>query len=481
MHSGCLRVKQRMNLREQVIKGGACLAFRQGIGLVLGLGGTLLLTRALGPGNFGLYTFASGIVGYLGSLTGLGVNIYLIRRHAGPGRDVYRQAFALMLLAGISGLLLGAAALPLLQKWLHSRAFSAPLGVMLLTLPFTAMASPAMARLERELNYRSVAAAELGGQFIYYGIAVVLAYKGRGVWAPVAGYFTGQVFVFVAACRLARLAPRLSWSKDLAKEMLRYGAGYSASHWVWQLRSLVNPLIVGRYAGPEGVGYVALVVRLVEALGFVKGAAWRLSIAVLGKLQGDYPRLRRAVEKAMLLQVLVLGFLLSGFAAISPWLLPVLFGESWNPVLVLYPFVATGYLLNAVFSLHSSVLYVFCRNWEVAWFHMTHILLFAGGALFFLPRFGLPGYGLAELAALLSYSVIHLYVRKLFRLSCAGAAVWLASFLPLFFVSCLGWPAGIFLSLPLWATLALPGPRKDLLKAVLDVKMRCNSRDSKEG
>lgn len=461
-----------MNLREQVIKGGACLAARQGIGLVLGLGGTLLLTRAIGPGNYGLYSFAFGIVGYLGSLAGLGVNIYLVRLDAEPGSDVYRQAFTLMLITGISGLLLGVAALPLLQGWLQSPAFSPPLCIMLLTLPFTAMTSPAMARLERELNYRAVAALELKGQFIYYGIALVLAYKGGGVWAPVAGYSISQAFLFVAACSLARLVPCPYWSKALVKEMLGYGAGYSASFWLWQLRALVNPLIVGRYAGPEGVGYVALVVRLVEVLSFVKGAAWRLSIAVLGKLQGDYTRLKRAVEEAMVLQVLALGFLLSSFACISPWLLPALFGERWNPVLILYPFVAVSYLLNAVFSLHSSVLYVYRWNWEVAWFHMTHILLFAGGALFFLPRFGLLGYGLAELAALLGYIVIHLQLRSLFRLSYKGVVAWLASFLPLFFTSSLGWPSGIFLGLPLCVVLALPGSRNDLLKYAGDIKMR---------
>ena len=453
-----------MNLREKVLKGGAYLAVRQGVGLILGLGGTLLLTRVIGPGNYGLFSSAFGIAGYLGSLTGLGVNVYIVRREAEPGIGVYHQAFTLMFITGASGLLLGVAALPLLQMWLQSPAFIPPLLIMLLTLPFMAMASPAMARLERDLNYRSVATLELTGQLIYYGIALVLAYNGRGVWAPVVAFFISQIFLLIAACILAHLIPRPYWSKSLLKEMMGYGIGYSASIWLWQLRTLVNPLIVGRYAGPEGVGYVALAIRLVESLSFIKGATWRLSIAALGKLQGDYPRLKRAVEEAMALQVLALGPLLLIFACISPWILPALFGERWNTVLIIYPFIAISYLVNAVFSMHSSVLYVLQRNWEVTWFHMTHILLFVGGAFLFLPRFGLPGYGLAELVALLGYIVIHFQLRRLFHLSYMRVIPWLASFLPLLFTSILTLPSGILLGVPLCVVLAMPKSRNDLLK-----------------
>ncbi|MDD3653295.1 MAG: oligosaccharide flippase family protein [Desulfotomaculaceae bacterium] len=461
-----------MNLRKKVLQGGAYLAVRQGLGLIIGLGGVLLLTRIIGPENYGLYSAALGIVGYMGNLTGLGINVYIVRREAEPGINVYHQAFTLMLITGVSGLLLGIAAMPLLQMWLQNPAFIPPMLIMLLTLPLTAMAGPAMARLERDLNYRLVAALELAGQLIYYGIALSLAYHGKGVWAPVMAFLTGQFFLLTGACILARLTPRPYWSMALIKEMIGYGAGYSASIWVWQLRTLVNPVIVGRYAGPEGVGYVALAIRLVEALSFIKGATWRLSIAAFGRIQGDYFRLKQALEEAMVLQVLALGPLLASFACITPWVLPVLFGERWNAVLYIYPFIAVSYLLNAVFSMHSSVLYVLQRNGEVTWFHIAHVLLFAGGTLLFLPRLGLIGYGVAELLALLSYLVIHCQIRRLFHVSYLRAWPWLISFLPLLFTSIFTLPAGLLLGVAFGVVLSMPKPRKEILEYTRVVKIR---------
>jgi PST family polysaccharide transporter len=60
--------------------------------------------------------------------------------------------------------------------------------------------------------------------------------------------------------------PRLCWKPSLIREMLAYGLSLSFAGWLWQLRSLVNPVIVGRFAGAEAVGFVALAIRLVEML-----------------------------------------------------------------------------------------------------------------------------------------------------------------------------------------------------------------------
>lgn len=79
--------------------------------------------------------------------------------------------------------------------------------------------------------------------------------------------------------------------------------------------------------------------------------------------------------------------------------------------MLVYPYLALSYLTNAQFNLHSSILYVLKRNWAVSWFHIVHIVLFAGAAWIAVDRWGIVGYGYAEMVALLSYPVIHRSVR----------------------------------------------------------------------
>ena len=286
------------------------------------------------------------------------------------------------------------------------------------------------------------------------------------------GYWAWQGLHVSAAYGVTRYRPRLFWSRDLLHEMLGYGLGYISSIWVWQLRSLVNPLIVGRFLGPEAVGYVSLAIRFADVLSFVKSATWRLSIAALGKVQEDRGRLRKAMEEGMALQVLALGPALAGFALISPWLLPYVFGDRWDPVLDVFPFIALSYLLNAVFNMHSSVLYVLQRNRAVTLFHACHIALFATGALLLVSQVGLIGYGLAEVVALPAYAVSIGKCDNLFEVSYWRVAPWLVGLVPPLFTVFLPMPWTLLLWTPFLGVLLHSQQRNQVIQYLRIFRLR---------
>ncbi len=178
------------------------------------------------------------------------------------------------------------------------------------------------------------------------------------------------------------------------------------------MRGLINPLIVGHFLPAEAVGQIGLAIRLMELLTFTKTIAWRLSVAALAKIQTQPHKLVAAITDGMRLQTLALGPVLIGFSWFGGYALSLVFGPRWEPVMVVYPFLALSYLTNAQFNFHSSVLYVLRKNWDVSWFHIVHIVLFAGAAWFCVWRWGIVGYGYGEMAALMSYAVIHRSVRK---------------------------------------------------------------------
>ncbi|MBX5445310.1 oligosaccharide flippase family protein [Sphaerobacter sp.] len=419
-----------MSLREQVLKGGVYLALREGFGLIVSLGGVLLLTRLIGPAHYGLYTGSVAIVVFVGQIGRMGIDVCLIRSQESPDASTYHQAFTLLLLSGVGLALGGILLVPLLAGWAINPHFVDPLRVLLGTLPLSQMIAPATARLERDLNYRAVAIMDLMGQIVYYLVALPLAVLGAGVWAAVAGYWCLQIIVCIYAYTVSRYRPRLVWSRSRAQALLGYGLGYSGSQWLWQLRSLVNPLIVGRFLGPAGVGYVSLAVRFAEVLSFFRNVSWRLSIAALAKVQTDHARLRAALEEAMALQVLAVGPLLGAFSLLAHPVIPLLFGARWSPALRVYPAVAVGALFGALFNIQSSTLYVLRRNAAVAWFHVAHVVVLAASAWFFVPRFGLMGYGLAEIVAVTTYALLHIQMSRVFRFSYAQVLPWLAALIP---------------------------------------------------
>ncbi|MDM7325238.1 MAG: oligosaccharide flippase family protein [Thermus sp.] len=394
-------------LRGKVLRGGRVLALRQGLGILIGLLGTVLLLRALGPKEYGLYAASLGLYIYLLGLGQWGIGAYLVRREGEEGVRPFQQGLSLMLLLGTATALLGVLLLPLLGRWVGLEGFMPVALALFLWLPFSLLSIPLAAYLERSLEYAGLARVELFGQVLYYLLALPLAYGGLGVWAPVLGFWGQTLFTLLGLWWLSRIPFRWRWDREEVRSMLGYGLGFSSSMWVWQLRGLVNPLIVGRYLGAEAVGQVQLSIRLVETLAFIKGVSWRLSLPAFAKLQGDRRRLGQAIAEAAEMQVLLVGLPLLAFSLLSPWVIPALFGPAWMPAVALFPFVALGYLLNSVFNMHSSALYVLRKNWEVTVFHLVHVLLFAGAAWSLVGPLGLFGYGWAEVVALGSYLVVY--------------------------------------------------------------------------
>jgi O-antigen/teichoic acid export membrane protein len=461
-----------MSLRTQVLRGGTYLVLRQGLGAIISAVGILLLTRAIGPDAYGIWAAALGIYTYLFILSRWGIEVYLIRHEEEPQPQDYNQAFSLLLLSGLVGAGLAVLALPMLERWVRLDGFSSVAVTVLVGLPVSLVSLVPLARLERALDYRKVAAIELSGQTTTYLVAVPLAYGGLGPWAPVSGWWAQQLLTLALLYRASAYRPRLHWEPARVRAMLGYGSGYSASQSLWQLRTLVNPLVVGRYAGAEAVGYVALTIRLVEQLSSLTTIASRISLPVLARLQRDPVRLMKAVTEGTSLQIMVLGPILVGFSWASPWIIPPLFGPRWLPVTEVFPFIALSYLSMTMLHMCSSALYVLRKNVQVAVFHLLHVAMFAGAALLLVPSLGIRGYGWAEVAALPSYllslTFVTLYIGKP---SFTRAGIWFtALIIPLFGSQLSSW-AWVSVIVPLlW-----PATRKELTQATKMV-LRSGSR-----
>jgi PST family polysaccharide transporter len=412
-------------------RGGVYLGLRYGLGILVSLGNMFVLTRWIGPHAYGLFVTALGLTSFLATLARCGIDTYIVRLESTPDKRVYGVANTLILVHSILLVAASLAATPLLVRWYGNHEFVPAYLATLLTIPLAGLAGPPTAKLEREFNFRAVAGIELGGQVLALAVSVVMAWRGFGVWAPVAGLLAWQVWAAIGAMVTARLAPALKFDGAQARAMLSFGAGYSASLRVWQLRTLVNPLLVGRFAGTEAVAFVALAIRIAEGLGFVRIAAGRLAIAALSRVQHDRLKFQSALESALKIQLFTLGPLLCLFALVAPVLVPRLMGVRWLPSLQVYPFVAAGVLLNSLYNLQASALFVAGQPWVVLQAYALHESLLGLGTLLLLPRLGIVGYGWAELVACGGYAVLHAGLARIvsisYRTLAASALIFLAT------------------------------------------------------
>jgi O-antigen/teichoic acid export membrane protein len=446
-------------LRRLAWRGGFAMAIRQVLGMALSFAGLVALARLIGPKAYGTYVAALGVHTWLALVLQGGVDVFLVRKPEEPTAADAHQAFTLCLVLGGGAALLAWPAGLLAQAWIGIDGIGMAVTALLCTMPAQLATQVPLALMQRAMDYRRLAWAELAGHVGLYVVAVGAALAGAGLAAPLAGWAAQQVVTAALAFTFAGYRPLLTWDRQVLARMLRHGLGYSASVWIWHLRMLVNPLVVARLLGAEAAAGVAVTIRLAEALSFMRVVMWRVSLSALGRLQGHRPRLAAAVSEGMRLQIVAIAPLMVGFGVVAPFLVPFALGRDWAPVVGLFPFLALAYLMNGAFSLHSSALYALGRNREVAVFHALHVGMLFTAALLLVPRFGLIGYGMAEAAALSAYLALHTITLMLVGEVEAGVGmIWLAGFAAPLFAARLGpvaWTGPVLV-------LALPETRRVL-------------------
>jgi O-antigen/teichoic acid export membrane protein len=391
-------------------------------------GNMLIMTWWLGPHIYGLFVTAISLVAFLASVSRAGVDTFLVRHETAPEQAMYATANAVVLTASLALIALAALLTPLLIRWYGNHEFVLPYLVLLVTIPVSGLTGVPMAKLERELNFRKIAAIELSGQSLGLLAAALLAFAKAGIWAPVGGQMVWQLVTLLATAKSAGLRVGVRLHREHWRPMCSFGLGMTLSLRTWQLRTLVNPLLVGKFAGTEAVAFVALAIRIAEALGTFRLAAGRIAIAALARLQGQRENFRSALEGALFLQVIILGPLLCVFALAGPFLLRHALGAKWLPSLAVYPFIAVGVLVNSIYNLQASALFVLEQHWTVLRCYAAHVFLLSAGASLLIPHWGIVGYGLAELVACCPYYAIHRGVSGSVHISCRKSAVFAAGF-----------------------------------------------------
>ncbi len=405
--------REASNLRQHIFGSGYTVALRLAATVALKFIGVLIVSRILGPANYGAYLAAYSVYMFVLAVGQAGISVYLIQSEgaSSPARIGAATTFLLVQSAAIV-VLVEALAGPL-GAYANIPGFPDVLRIIIVALPIQALSVPAQALVERRLDLKGVAIIEMSTLAGYYACALPLALAGFGpsslAYALIFQYLLAAPITYA----VAGAKPVFAWDARFIGEMMRFAVGFSASNVVWQLRSLVNPFIVGPVLGAYSVGIIGLTIGILELLTLARTMLWRITIATLAHFRSDTAKLRRIIGEGMEIHLLAIGTLLLGFGWLGGLIVPAIFGPRWLPIFHVYPYIALSYLTMSTFNMHSAALPLLNRNWLLSAFLTVNTLALACAAWFFTRAFGIVGYGYAEIAALPAYWMLHYFLSRL--------------------------------------------------------------------
>lgn len=423
---------------------------------------SVVLARLLTPREYGLATAASLITGFLASMGASGLTAALVQRADVAEEDLATSFWAgLAVGSGLAVLLVAASG--------HAAAFFrepliAPLlMVQAVGLLLTPLGAVHTALLQRKMDFRILAMADLSTVVGSGILAVGMAATGWGVWSLVVPGVAGTALGTVVLWRHMPWRARGGMAWGSLRALARFGLSVQTFNVLNYVRGNVDYLVLGRALGPRPLGlyYLAYNLATIPQSRLVP-IVTRVLFPALSAVQDDLPRLRTGYARAVQYVSLVTFPLLTGLAILAPEFVLAVFGSRWVEATPLVRILCIAGLLYSVGATTGSVLFSRGRADLACWIGVGAAAAMTACVLVG-ARYGALGVAVGVAAyAVMSFMPIQLVTNRLIHL---GPGEFLRVLVPAASGS-LTMTAGVVFGKLLWEAAGGTGPMAALLVPV---------------
>lgn len=310
---------------------------------------TIMVVRLLAPSDYGLFAMSQVVITALAFLNGASFATSLVQTAHVDDRRI-AQVFGLLLV--FAGLLAGVqfALAPQAAAWFGEPMLTEMLRVqalIFLTVPFTALPSEL---LSRRLDYRRQGQVNMASAIIGAVLALVLAWRGWGVWAlvyaPIAMFATRAIGMTLAAGLRVRpiFDPRGAW------DLVTFGGTLTLCQLFWIIQSQSDIVIAGRMFDTHNLGLYSesLFLTLVVTGRFIPPIN-EVALAAYAELHRAGKPLAPYFLRTARMVMIVAAPIYAGLALTSEAAILTLFGPKWAEMA---PIVGGLALVMPFFALH---------------------------------------------------------------------------------------------------------------------------------
>lgn len=292
----------------------------------------LVLARLLPTEDFGLMGMLLVIISIGQTFSDMGLSQGLIWRQDAT-REQLSTLYWLNLIAGFAVGMIVFSVAPLVSKFFAEPRLTSLVIWIALIFPIRAFGQQYQAIMQRDLQFRRLAAIEIASTAIGVAVAIVAAFADRGVlaliWGQV-GIFLSASFLYMATgWRAGR--PQAIFKPGAVKEILWFGVHNMGQRIFFSVSSNVDYIMVGRYLGTGILGVYTLAWQVMIApLTKINTILMQVAFPVFAKKQDDNNTLTRGYEELSKIISLVTVPAVLVAAAAAPAFVPVIFGSKWN-------------------------------------------------------------------------------------------------------------------------------------------------------
>lgn len=313
--------------------------------LGLGFVSSVLIARALGPADFGIFAVLGAIGNVVGSVADLGLTDAAVKRIAGARTGDRTAANAFV------GLRLGVTALVFLAGCLVTVLIPPALlsrpdmrGLLLLVLMgvvATALSGTVAALLQATRHFGRLSIVGLTNAGLTAVLAAALFVVGRLnlVTAIVVLGIGTSLVSFVVGVRLLPVAgglelPDRSALRTEGRALIKFGRWLGVSNVFAMLTAQLDVLLLSHWTSPSSVGAYALALNLATKADVVNSSLYTVLLPTVSSLTGE-GAIRRYIRRGMLRSALISLALLPLVLLVGPFI-TFFYGPAYRPAVPLF-------------------------------------------------------------------------------------------------------------------------------------------------
>ncbi len=351
-----------MSLKQKTVSGVLWSSVEQftssGIQFIVGI----VLARLLSPKEFGLIGMITIFIAVSESFIRSGFSEALIRKKNCTQTE-YSTVFLFNLSVGLiffSALFISAQAI---AKFFKEPELKVLIRVLAFVLIIDSLTIIQRTILSKRVDFRLLTRISIfasGGSGI---IAIIMAWKGFGVWSLVALTITKQALNSILLWLWNKWRPSREFSKKAFKELFGFGSKLLISGLIDTIYKNIYYLIIGKYFSAKELGFYT---RANNFSNFpsntITNIMSRVTYPVLAQMQDD-PILLKAGYRKLIRSIMLITFVLMfGLAAVAEPLVIILIGEKWRPSVVYLQLLCFASMLYPLHALNLNMLKVQGRS-----------------------------------------------------------------------------------------------------------------------
>lgn len=316
----------------------------------------MILARLLGPSQYGLIAMAGVFTGIAYQLADAGFGNALIQKKDADNIDYSTVFFFNIGICGFIYLIIFFCATPI-SEFFHEPRLVAIVRVSSLGIIIIAFGQIQTLIFKKNLNYKSQVLRNLSCQILSVIIAIVLAYKGFGVWALVIQGLTSTAGTVIINWFISTWRPTAVFSLNRLKRLFNFGSKTLASSLIDYGFNKAYEVVIGRVYNPASLG---LYNRAFSTADIFKSSFFSVfsgvTFPVFVRMQDDNERLVTNIRK--FLQIITL-IVFSGMGTVIILGHPIflfMYSTKWDAAVNLFGVACCIAMVTPIVSILESII-----------------------------------------------------------------------------------------------------------------------------